>query len=424
MNNQEIAFLLFLLIFDVLITASRAGLLNIRRARILSLQEQMDERINSTIELVSRRSHLRSSLKLTQSILRILMAGLLLSAVGTWQSNLDSPLSLFTVLIAAAVIIWFLEYLVERRVLSNPEAWAIRLTPLAKLNATILSPLLAIPSWLSRSPASETGVLVSITEEELKTLVDASQQAGMIESDESQMIHSIFNFGDTVAREIMVPRIDMLTLEVGTPLEDAADVVLASGFSRIPVYEDRIDKIQGILYTKDMLKVWRDGQPSDSLRSLLRPANFIPEAKKVDELLSEMQADRTHIAIVVDEYGGVAGLVTLEDIVEEIFGEIQDEYDEGEELPYQEIGSGEYLFMGRIELDEFNEIMHSELQSNGADTLGGLLYSRFGRVPDIGEEIVEGNLRLTVEKVARHRVLKVRAKVDKLSDNNSSSQQD
>lgn len=128
----------------------------------------------------------------------------------------------------------------------------------------------------------------------------------------------------------------------------------------------------------------------------------------VDDLLAEMQKNRTHIAIVVDEYGGVAGLVTLEDIVEEIVGEIQDEYDDGEELPHQKISEGEHLFLGRIELDEFNEILGSQVQGNGADTLGGLIYSRLGRVPDIGEILIDGDLQLIVEQVGRHRIQKVR----------------
>jgi CBS domain containing-hemolysin-like protein len=206
----------------------------------------------------------------------------------------------------------------------------------------------------------------------------------------------------------MVPRVDMLTLEVNTPLSEAADAVLASGYSRVPVYEENSDNIIGMLYTKDMLKVWREGNSVDSLRELLRSAYFIPETKKVDELLDEMQARRIHISVVVDEYGGVSGLVTLEDIVEEIFGEIVDEFDEEEEDRCQQVGPDDYIFHGQVLLDEVNEVMNTELIADDADTLGGLIYTRTGRVPRKGEKLLEKDLMLTVEQLNGRRIGKVR----------------
>jgi CBS domain containing-hemolysin-like protein len=214
----------------------------------------------------------------------------------------------------------------------------------------------------------------------------------------------------------MIPRVDMLTLNVKTPVKEAADILLESGYSRVPVYEKQKDHVIGLLYTKDMLKVWRSGNGVDSLRELLRPAKFVPETKKIDELLDEMQAARIHIAIVVDEYGGVAGLVTLEDIIEEIFGEIQDEFDDGEEEPYQEVGPGEYLFNGRVLLDDINEIMGTELPTDNADTLGGLIFNLIGRVPTKGETLTEADVVLTVEELNERRIHKVRAKINAPND--------
>jgi CBS domain containing-hemolysin-like protein len=198
-------------------------------------------------------------------------------------------------------------------------------------------------------------------------------------------------------------------LDVQTPFDQAVDNLLASGYSRVPVFEESIDNILGVLYTKDLLRIWRQNDQVGSLRDLLRPAYFIPEAKKVDELLAEMQSQRVHMAVVVDEYGGVAGLVTLEDIVEEIVGEIQDEFDQAEELPYQKLGQKEYLFQGRIGLDDFNEIMGSNLPSDEAETLGGFIYNQVGRVPANGESIQVDNLTLTVTQVSGRRIRKVRA---------------
>jgi CBS domain containing-hemolysin-like protein len=216
--------------------------------------------------------------------------------------------------------------------------------------------------------------------------------------------------GDTLVREIMLPRIYITALDVNTPLEQALDMFLQSGHSRVPVYEESVDNILGLLFAKDLLKVWREGGKIDSLRNLLRAAYFVPEAKAVDELLAEMQTRRVHMAIVVDEYGGVAGLVTLEDIVEEIVGEIRDEYDQGEELPYTQIAEGEYIFQGRIDLGDFNELMGSHLPMEEAETLGGFIYDQMGRVPVSGEALVVDDLELVVEQVSKRRIRKVRAR--------------
>jgi CBS domain containing-hemolysin-like protein len=263
--------------------------------------------------------------------------------------------------------------------------------------------------WGEPEGGTEGTVTVMVTEDELKNLVGAGQQEGIFPKGEGRMIYSIIHLADTLAREIMVPRIDMLALEVNTPLPEAADLFLQSGHSRVPVFEESIDNTLGLLYAKDLLRVWREGNQIDSLRALLRPAYFVPEAKKIDELLAEMQSQSIHMAIVVDEYGGVAGLVTLEDIVEEIIGEIRDEYDQAEEAPYQALKNGEFIFQGRVDLDAFNEVMGSHISKDEADTIGGLIYSRLGRVPTVGEEVLDDGLRLTVENVSGLRIRKVRA---------------
>jgi CBS domain containing-hemolysin-like protein len=285
---------------------------------------------------------------------------------------------------------------------------------MANIYITIFSPVVLLLLKLTRS--SESQNLVTISEEELIHLVDASQQAGEIDEDESEMIHSVFEFGDTLVREIMIPRVDMLALEVSTPLPEAADTLLESGFSRVPVFENQIDNIIGMIYTKDMLKVWRAGDGIDSLRSLLRPARFIPESKKADELLDEMQAARIHISVVVDEYGGVAGLVTLEDIIEEIFGEIQDEYDFSEEALWYQSGPGEYIFDGRILIDELNDLMNLSIPTDEADTLGGLIFNRKGRVPKVGDSLRVTRALFTVAEIHERRVHKVLAEVIPLTD--------
>ncbi|NUM49098.1 MAG: HlyC/CorC family transporter, partial [Anaerolineales bacterium] len=210
--------------------------------------------------------------------------------------------------------------------------------------------------------------------------------------------------------EIMVPRIDILALEVNATALTAADTMLKSGFSRVPVYQENIDNVIGILYVKDLLRLSREEKLEGTLHDKLRPAYFVPETKKADELLTEMQNRRIHIALIVDEYGGVAGMVTLEDLMEEIVGEIQDEYDQAEEKIYHQINDSEYIFQARIDLDEFNEIMDSALPKDEADTLGGLIYNKIGRVPKSGEEIQTDNILLIVEQVSGRRIRKVKAR--------------
>jgi putative hemolysin len=400
--------LIFLLIIDLVITATRAGVLNARYSRLASLSEEQSIKVDRALELMKRRAGVRDSLRLLLTLLRFLIAGLVLALIIPLDAAIIPIQNLSGLLLLIALLIWLFEFFVERRVLRDPELWALRLSPLARGVSLLMRPLLILPARLSNRGASEAQQLVTITETELRSFVDASQRQGVLEQDERQMIFSIFEFGDTLVREIMVPRIDIYALDVDTPIDEAAIALLESGYSRVPVYKEAIDNILGLLYAKDLLRVGRTPQPVKSLRELLRPANFVPESKKLDDLLAEMQAGRIHIAIIVDEYGGVAGLVTMEDMMEEIVGEIQDEYDHGEELSYQKIAEGEYIFHGRINLDDFNEIMGTHLSSRDADTLGGYLFNRIGRVPKVGENLEEEGVTMTIEQIVGRRIRRVR----------------
>jgi CBS domain containing-hemolysin-like protein len=341
------------------------------------------------------------------ALLRFLMAGLVLDML---QPGTQANASLLTLgaLLGIGLVIWLAEFFVERQILRDPETWALRLSGVAAFITALMSPILLLPTRLvNRGGGAHQPV--AITEDELKSFVDASERQGVLEQDERQMIFSIFKFGDTLVREIMVPRIDIFALPVETPIEETRAALIESGYSRVPLYKDAIDNIQGVLYVKDMLKVGQAGVEYKSLRDLMRQPYLVPESKKLDELLAEMQGQRMHMAIVVDEYGGVAGLVTLEDLMEEIVGEIQDEYDLGEEQSHQKVSNDEYLFHGRIALDDFNEIMQSELPTEDADTLGGYLFSHLGRIPKPGEQIQADGLLLTIEQITGRRIRRVRA---------------
>jgi CBS domain containing-hemolysin-like protein len=398
------------LTLDLLAGAVRAAYQNASLARLLSTRDENTVPVNRVLNLLHSPHLLEASLNLTQLLARFFLAAMILLLVFSYPSTLSTQVWVSAgCLLLAALVIFLLEWLIELLVSRSPETWALRLAPFVRVLKATLTPLMIIPIF-STSRQAEQEAASTVTEDELKSMVDASHEGGVLEQDERQMIYSIFALGDTLAREIMVPRIYITALDVSISLAEAVQALLQSGHSRLPVYEETVDNILGLLYAKDLLRAWSEGGETASLRSLLRPAYFIPEAKKVDVLLEEMQAEHVQMALVVDEYGGIAGLVTMEDIVEEIVGDIQDEYDQSEELPYVQVGEGEYVFQGRIDLKDFNELLECQLPMDEAETLGGFIYSEMERVPSSGEGLIIDGVLLTVEQVSGRRIRKVRAR--------------
>ncbi len=244
-------------------------------------------------------------------------------------------------------------------------------------------------------------------EEEILTLVDAAEEGGTIAVEEKEMISGILEMGRTLVREVMVPRTDIVALDVNTPLLQALEVILQAGHSRIPVYQETVDQIVGLLYAKDLLPALRDGRHDLPLRELLRPAYFVPETKVVDDLLRELRNRRIHMAIVVDEYGGTSGLVTIEDLLEEIVGEIQDEYDREEPL-LRDLGNGEFLCDARLSVDDAEKKLGLKIPPGEFDTLGGFIYERLGAIPQVGDRISLGDDTMIVEEMEGIRPIKLR----------------
>jgi CBS domain containing-hemolysin-like protein len=243
------------------------------------------------------------------------------------------------------------------------------------------------------------------SEEDLRGLVDLLEQRRVIQPDERAMIHSVFELGDTIVREVMVPRTDMVFVERGKTLRQALSLALRSGFSRIPVVGENEDDIIGIAYLKDIVTrshEHREGESVEKVESIMRPATFVPESKPIDALLREMQARQIHVAIVIDEYGGTAGLVTIEDILEEIVGEIADEYDK-EQPPVEWLGEGRARVTARLPVEELEELFGVRIEAEDVETVGGLLAQRLGRVPIAGSVATVAGLRLTAESLAGRR---------------------
>ncbi len=402
-----IGLLCLFLLLDIFIAIVRAALLNVRVPQLVDLGTEQPQKVEQTIQLLEK-PRLRATFRGLVGLIHFCVAAGIVALV----SLNNTPLTMAGWVGAFALVLLVLlafEFLFERLPLKNPEKWALALTPVARVLDWIISPVSATLIRLQGTDDLSPRQLGSVSEDELKTWVEVGQPDGGLEADERRMIYSIFQFGDTLCREIMVPRIDVLALEVKTPLSQAINLLVESGHSRVPVYDDSIDNVIGLLYAKDLLKFQTSSEEIPSLRKCLRPAYYVPETKMVDDLLAEMQAKGVHIAIVVDEYGGMAGLVTLEDIVEEIVGEIRDEYDQKEEVLVQKITEDEFVFKARVSLDDFNDALGTEVSSEQTDTLGGLLYGKLGRVPLEGDTMQVEDWLLTIEEVRGRRIGKIRA---------------
>ena len=396
------------IVFIGLVASAEMAFACLNRNQLRQLAAEQKRRGEIAELLLSNPAHLLSTLMVT----RVLAASALIVSVVFLARTYGDYRWLGWWLLGGVAALLLVQILSRARVINKEERTAVALAPLVRLLALILKPVTAI-LWRIGGGAVPQGAAaesVFLSEDGLRFLLHVSDEESVIEQDEKEMIQSIFDFGDTLVREVMVPRIDVTGVTVETPMLGALEVILKAGHSRIPVYRDSIDNVQGILYAKDLLKYLRDGRTDVPLAKIVRPAYFIPESKNVDELLQELQQRKVHMAVVVDEYGGTAGLVTIEDLLEEIVGEIQDEYD-SEEPTVEAINSHEYLFDARVPLDEVNKLLDVELPSEGGDTLGGFIYSQLGKVPAPGDRIEFENVTIEVLSVAGRRIKQVRATV-------------
>jgi putative hemolysin len=245
-----------------------------------------------------------------------------------------------------------------------------------------------------------------VTANEILTMADVAADEAEIETEERELIHSIFEFGDTVVREVMLPRPDMVAVEADATVDEAVNTMISAGYSRVPAYDDTTDNIIGLIYLKDLVGLQTAGQGIEPVRGAVRDAVYVPESKRVAELLRDMQHEKYHMAIVVDEYGGTAGLVTLEDLLEEIVGEITDEYDV-EEPRVERLPNGTLRCPGRTPIDEVNEELNVELPDDEWDTVGGLVFNTLGHVPDEGECLTVDGLEFCAERVQGRRIVSV-----------------
>jgi putative hemolysin len=411
-NGTDWALLIVLLVALLLAgfsAAAETALTSVNRLRIRNDAEEGDASASRILRLIEKPERFLSAILVTSNV-----AVITASTVATILAiNLfgDTGGVISTVVLSLIVLI-FCEITPKTWAVQAPERRARIFIGPVEMLSRVLGPLVRVLMFLTNGIVRMFGGAPVkrgpfVTEDELRLLVEVGEQEGVLEEEEREMIHNVFELADTTVREVMVPRPDIITVEADATLDDAMKIIVEGGQSRIPVYADSIDDIIGVLYAKDLLRVLTFSERPPSVRSLVRQAYFVPESKRLDDLLREMQAQRVHMAIVVDEYGSVAGLATIEDLVEQIIGDIQDEYDREEQL-VERIGDNEFIVDAKISLDELNELLDVELASEEYDTLGGLIYAKLDKIPSAGDTVMQGNLTFTVLGTKGRRVTKVR----------------
>jgi CBS domain containing-hemolysin-like protein len=410
----QLILLVIMLILCALASASETALTSVSRIKLKNLVEEGDKKAQEIEQILANPNVFLSTILIVNSVATIIASSLAtilaLRFFQAWGDIIE------TILLSLLVLI-FCEITPKTAAVQNPLRWARALIGPVRSAAWLLRPVVWILGKITNGLVRILGGQAVrhgpfVTEEELRLLVTVGEEEGVLEEAETEMIHSIFEFADTPVREVMIPRIDIVALESNITVNEAVDQALEGGFSRIPVYEETIDNIIGVLYTKDMLKQLREGHEAQPIRNLVRPAYFVPETKKLDDLLREIRQKRVHMVIVIDEYGSVSGLVTIEDLVEEIVGDIQDEYDREEKL-YEQVNDREYIFSAKISIDEFNEIMDTKLEHEDYDTLGGFLYAQLDKIPVAGDTVTFGHYRFTILTTRGRRI--VRVQVERLS---------
>jgi CBS domain containing-hemolysin-like protein len=402
--------LLAALVLFVVTAAAEAGVIFVSRLRLRSMATKGRPGAASLAANLQDRRALLGALAIARNVAAVLSVALgtflVLKETGvTW-------LALAATMGGALLTLALLDGLPRLLVARSPERWGLRLAPAMsafRLVFGLPARALEVATYGIMRLRGRGDRSLSATEgdEDLLRLVQMGDGNGGMENGELAMVRRIAHMVDRAVREIMVPRIDMVAAEADATVDEVLDLVVKRGFSRIPLFEETIDNVVGVVYAKDILKYLADGRRPASMRDVARPPYFIPEGKHVDELLAELREHRVHMAIVVDEYGGTAGLATIEDVLEEIVGEIQDEYDR-EEVTVERVSDTEAILDARVGLDALNEMFALEIQGEDFDTLGGFVYHELGRMPAPGDEVHTDGLTLRVLSVLGRRIKKVR----------------
>lgn len=397
--------LFILLLLSAFFSSAETALTTVSKIKMRSLAEDGNKRAATVLDITENHSpKMLSAILIGNNIVNLYAASL----TTTLAYRLGGAMvSIATGILTVAILI-FGEITPKNAATINSSKLSLTYIPIIKIFMTVMTPVIFIVNILSRGvlfllridPNAKNNTM---TEDELRTIVDVSHEDGVIESEEKEMIYNVFDLGDARAKDVMVPRVHVTFADVNSTYHELLDIFKEDKYTRLPVYEDTTDNVIGTINMKDLLLF--DNREHFHVRDILREAYFTYEYKSISELLVEMRDASFNIAIVLDEYGETAGLITLEDILEEIVGEIHDEYDENEENFVQKVNDLEYIVEGSLSLDDLNDRLDLELESEDYDSLGGFLIQRLDRLPEVGDEFTtEDGIRMVVDRLDKNRV--------------------
>jgi len=403
----QIIVLIFLLLLSAFFSASETALMSLSKIRIRHMVEDGVKGAKLIEKLTEDPNKLLGSILVGNNVVNIGASALATSvAMKTFgESGVGVATAIMTIL-----ILIFGEITPKSIAKQRSEGVALKVSSSVNIIVKILRPFVAIFTFISSTVLKLFGGDLNkdqpfITQEELKTMVDVGEEEGVLEEEEKEMIFNVFEFGDIQVKDVMVQRVDIVALGLDSTYDDVIDIIKEEQFSRIPVYNDSIDDIIGIMYVKDLILL--NNKDNFKVQDCIREAYYTFEFKKVTELFKEMKKSRNHMAVVLDEYGGTVGIVTIEDLLEEIVGEIEDEYDELEE-EIEVVKEDEYIVDGRIRLDDLSELIGVKMESEEFDSIGGFVIGQLGRIPEPKEEVSYENMRFVVEEIDKNRIKKVR----------------
>ena len=402
-----VAVVVLLVALGSLLAVAEASISRMTRVRALAMQEERGGR-NAELLAAIQADPPRYLNPIYLAVLLVQNGSAILVALVSehWFGDLGITLVSIGFTLAYFVVV---EAMAKTFAILHSDRAALALAPvvwvLARLLALPTRLLIGLANVLLPGKGLRQGPFVS--QEEIRSMAEVGHEEGVIEEREKEMIHSIFEFGDTVVREVMVPRPDIVAVEATAPLAKAIDTALTHGVSRLPVYRGDLDHVEGGLHIRDALRALHAGRPNASLTELLRPAHFVPESKKAADVLREMQRQKFHLALVIDEYGSVAGLVTLEDLLEELVGEIADESEPAEPPAIERVGESTYRVDGGTPVEELSHVLGRRLPNDRWDTVGGLVLGLLGTVPAEGQEVEVDGVVLRAERVEGRRVARV-----------------
>lgn len=421
--GNMLVLLVVLVALSAFFSSAESALLSTNKVRLMNMQDEGNKKAGRVLALLEQQSKVISTILVGNNVVNIGASSLATKlALDVWG---NAGLGLATGIMTLVILV-FGEVVPKNIGSSKANVWAMAVSAPLTILTLILTPVVWVLSEISRivgklARADEDDPF--ITEDELKILVNAGQEEGILDESETEMINSIFEFDETTVKEIMVPRIDMLAIDGEQTVKEVLSDIIAAGHSRIPVYEGSIDNIVGILYVKDLLKNLDRDFNTCHVKELLRTVYFIPENKNVSDLLAEMRQKRVHMAVILDEYGGTAGLITIEDLIEEIVGDIQDEYDSEEELIEPIPGRNAVMADARALVYDVAEALDVEFsEDTESETIGGLVFNNIGGIPSVGDEATYERLHMKVAEVKGHRVSKV--EVEALPEEEDEEKQD